>query len=259
MNWKKIVGWTLASLTALVVIAAVAGYFYLRSSGFQEFALRRIITQVDQSTGGRTQIRSVDFNLSTLTAHLYGIVIRGTEKPDAPPLLQIDKLTVGLKIKSVFHRQISLSELLIEHPVVHVQVDRGGNGNIPQTPPQNSSSSTSVFDLAVGHVALTNGEIDYNDRKTPLDADLRDLRTDIRFEFLATRYRGSISYGNGHLHYDKYAPLPHGFNASFTATPALFRLDSAVITVASSAIKLAGDVTNYSAPTVQGTNDVLVH
>ena len=93
--------------------------------------MRRIITQVDQSTGGRAQIRSFDFNLSTLTAHLYGIVIRGTEKPDAPPLLQIDKLTVGLKIKSVFRRQISLSELLIEHPVVHVQVDRGGNSNIP--------------------------------------------------------------------------------------------------------------------------------
>jgi len=259
MNWKKIVGWTLASLTALTVIAAVGGYFYLRSSGFEQFALRRIITQVDQSTGGRTQIRSFDFNLSTLTAHLYGIVIRGTEKPDAPPLLQIDTLTVGLKIKSVFRRQISLSELLIEHPVVHVQVDRGGNSNIPQTPPQNSSGSTSVFDLAVGHLGLSHGEVNYNDRKTPLDADLHDLKTDVKFEFLATRYRGSISYGNGHLHYDKYAPLPHGFNATFTATPSLFRLDSAVITVASSAIKLAGDVTNYNSPTAQGTYDILLH
>ncbi len=189
MNWKKIVVWTLASLTALTVIAAVGGYFYLRSSGFEQFALRRIITQVDQSTGVRTQICSFDFNLSTLTAHLYGIVIRGTEKPDAPPLLQIDKLTVGLKIKSVFRRQISLGELLIEHPVVHVQVNRGGNSNIPQTP-QNSSGSTSVFDLAVGHLGLSRGEVNYNDRKTPLDADLRDVKTDIRFEFLATRYRG---------------------------------------------------------------------
>src|SRR5258706_15879695 len=105
MNWKKIVVWTLASLTALTVIAAVGGYFYLRSSGFEQFALRRIITQVDQSTGGRTQIRSFEFKLSTLTPHLYGIVIRGTEKPDGPPLLQIDKITVGQKIKSIFQRQ----------------------------------------------------------------------------------------------------------------------------------------------------------
>src|ERR1039458_7865039 len=135
MNWRKIVGWTLASLASLIVIGAVAGYFYLGSRGFQEFALRKIIAQVDQSTGGRAQIRAFDFNLPTLTAHLYGIVIRGTEMPDAPPLLQIDKLTVGLKIKSVIRRQISLSELLIEHPLLHLQVDRSGNSNIPQTSP----------------------------------------------------------------------------------------------------------------------------
>ena len=259
MNWRKIVGWTLASIIAVIVIGAVAGYFYLRSSGFQEFAMRRIIAQADQSIGGRTQIRAFDFNLSTLTAHLYGIVIRGTERPDSPPLVQIDKLTVSLKIKSVFRRDISLSELLIEHPVMHVQVDRAGNSNIPQTPPQNSSSHTSVFELAVGHVALNRGEIDYNDRKTPLDADLHNLKTDIGFESLATRYRGSISYDSGQLRYDKYAPLPHAFNANFTASPSLFRLDSAVITVASSAIKIAGDVTNYQAPTAQGSYEIHLH
>src|SRR6202050_3392319 len=259
MNWRKIVGWTLASIIAVIVIGAVAGYFYLRSSGFQEFAMRRIIAQADQSIGGRTQIRAFDFNLSNLTAHLYGIVIRGTERPDSPPLVQIDKLTVSLKIKSVFRRDISLSELLIEHPVMHVQVDRAGNSNIPQTPPQNSSSHTSVFELAVGHVALNRGEIDYNDRKTPLDADLHNLKTDIGFESLATRYRGSISYDSGQLRYDKYAPLPHAFNANFTASPSLFRLDSAVITVASSAIKIAGDVTNYQAPTAQGSYEIHLH
>ena len=259
MKWKKIVGWTLASLAALIVIGALGGYFYLRSTSFREFALRKIIAQADQSTGGRTQIRTFDFNLPTLTAHLYGIVVRGKERPEAPPLLQIDKLTVGLKIQSVIRRQISLSELLIEHPVVLFQVDRSGNSNLPQAPAQKSSSSTNAFELAVGHVALSNGEIDYNDRKTPLDADVHDLRTDIRFELLAKRYRGSISYENGRIRYDKYAPLPHGFNASFTATPSLFHIESAVFTVASSAIKIAGDVTNYSIPIAHGRYDVLFH
>jgi translocation and assembly module TamB len=258
MKWKRIIGWTLAGLTAAMLIGAVAGYFYLRSSGFQQFALHKIVAQADQSTGGRTQIRALDFDLSTLTAHLYGIVVRGSEKAEAPPLLQIDKLTVGLKIKSVIHRQISLSELLIERPVVHIQVDRKGNSNIPQ-PPQNSGSSTDVFDLAVGHVALSNGEINYNDRKTPLEADLRDLKADIHFEFLPRQYRGALSYGNGHLHYEQYAPLAHGLNASFTATPSQFQLNSAMLTVASSVIRLNADVTNYSAPVVQGTYEILLH
>jgi translocation and assembly module TamB len=259
MNWRKIVGWTLASVFVLIVIGAVAGYFYLRSSGFQEFAMRKIIAQADESIGGRTEIRAFDFDLSTLTAHLYGVVIRGTETPASPPLLEVDKLTVWLKTKSILRRQISLSELLIEHPVIRLQVDRAGNTNIPQTPRQNSSSHTSVFDLAVGHLGISRGEIDYDDRKTPLEADLRNLKTDIGFESLATRYRGSISYESGHLQYGPYAPLTHSFNAKFTATPSLFRLDSAVITVASSAIKIAGDVTSYQAPTAQGSYEVHLH
>src|SRR5258708_21312220 len=96
MNWKRILGWTLASLAALIVIGAVGGYFYLRSSGFQEFALRRIITQVDQSTGGRTPIRALDFNLSTPPPPPYYIVIPGKEKSAAPPPFQIYTLPRGL-------------------------------------------------------------------------------------------------------------------------------------------------------------------
>src|ERR1700691_6113233 len=113
MNWKKIVRWTLAITIALMVIAAVSAYSYLRSRSFQKYALRRIVDQVNQSTGGRSQIRSLDFQLSTLTAHLYGIVIAGPEGQNAPPVLQIDKLTVGLTIKSIIHQQITLSELLV--------------------------------------------------------------------------------------------------------------------------------------------------
>src|SRR5580698_9795367 len=100
MSWRKPVGWTLAMIAGFIVIGAVAGCIYLQSNGFREFALRKIVEQVDQSTGGRTEIRALDFNLPTLTAHLYGIVIHGKEKFDSPPLLEIDKLTVGLKIQS---------------------------------------------------------------------------------------------------------------------------------------------------------------
>ena len=119
MKWRRIVGWTLVVFVALIGIGIVGGYFYLKSNAFREFAVRKIIEQANEATGGHTQIGAVDFNLSTLTAHLYGVVVRGTESADASPLLQVDKLTVGLKIQSVLHRKINLSELLIEHPVVN--------------------------------------------------------------------------------------------------------------------------------------------
>src|SRR5205807_1741404 len=79
----------------------------------------------------------------------------------------------------------------VEHPVAHLLIDKQGRTNIPQpTAPKQQSSSINVFDLAVGHALLNNGEIYYNDRESSLDADVYDLRTDVTFDYLATRYRG---------------------------------------------------------------------
>jgi translocation and assembly module TamB len=260
MNWKKLILRSAAILAIVIVAALIGGYLYLRSNAFKQFALRKIVEKVNQSTGGRAEIRNIDFKLSSLTAHADRIVIHGTEAPSDPPLMAVDRLTVSLKVKSIFKREIYLSELLIEHPVVHVQVDAQGNSNLPQ-PKQSSSSGsqTNLFDLGVRHAAITNGEITYNDRKIPVDANLNDLHTDIWFEYLARRYSGSIGYRDGNLRYAQYQPLPHSFEAAFTATPSQFDLNSATMRVADSSVKLTASVANYAVPIMNGTYDILLH
>ena len=259
MRWQRIIGWTLAVLGALLLAAAVGGYLFLKSASFQRLAIRTIIKDANQATGGRAEIGSLDFQASTLTAHLYKITIHGTESPAQPPFLQIDKLTVGITIQSLLRRQITLSELDIEHPVAHVRIDRNGKSNIPQASPNGSSSHTNVFDLAARHVLLTSGEINYNNQTEPLQAELYGLRTEITFDALATRYRGSISYDNGRLRYADRPPFQHSLDAKFTATPSQFSLESAVLKVGSSAISLHAELTNYSNPTVKGSYDLHIH
>ena len=260
MNWKKTIGWSLAGLFGLLVVVLVGGYFYLRSNSFQQFALRKIAEQANQATGGRTQIGGLDFNLSTLTAHLYNITMRGTESPDQPPLLHADELTVRIKIVSALHRQVSLRELLIAHPVIHLQVSTEGKNNLPMAPPSpQGSSQTSVFDLAVEHAQITNGEINYNDRKTPLEADLYDLGTDIHFESPAKTYAGVISYNNGHVKYAQCSPLPHNLNLKFTASPQRFDLESALLRLGSSTVALHAAVSDYSNPVADGDYQIQIH
>lgn len=259
MPWRRTIGWTFAVLGVLVFAGAVGGYLFLKSRSFQEYALRTIVHQTNDATGGRAEIRNLDFELSTLTAHLYNITLHGSERPDQPPLLQVDKLTVGLKIQSLVRRKITLKKLLVDHPVLHLGVDREGKSNIPQSPPSKNSGHASVFDLAVGHVLLTDGEINYNDKKTSLVADLYDLGTEIRFDPLAMRYGGRISYDNGHLRYAGYSPLPHSLNANFSATTAGLSLESAELKVGSSAMSLRGDMTDYSNPRVEADYDIRIH
>jgi len=259
MKWKQIIGWALAGIVMLLLVAAIGGYVYLKSSSFQQFALHKLVEQADSATGGRTEIGGMDFSLSTLTTHLYNITVRGAEGPEQPPLLHADKLTVHIKILSALRRQVALRELLIEHPVVHLQVSRAGKNNLPPAPPSQSSSHTSVFDLAVEHVQLTNGEINYNDRKTPLEADLYDLATDIHFAPLAKRYDGELSYKNGYLRYAQYTPLPHNLNLRFSALPERFRLESASLKLGSSAVTLQAEVSNYSNPIADGIYQIKIH
>lgn len=259
MQWKRTIGWTLAALVILIFMVAAGAYFYLKSSGFQQFALRKIAEQAESSTGGKTTIGGLDFNIGSLTADLYNITVRGDEGPDQPPLLHADQLTVGVKIVSALHGKVSLKELIIDHPVIHVLVDRKGKNNFPTPPPSQNSSHTNVFDLGVEHAQITNGEIDYNDKKIPLEADLYDLGTDIHYAPLAKRYDGELSYKNGRLRYAQYAPVAHNFNVSFSATAERFGLESAVFHVGSSAVTLHAQVTNYSNPVADGDYQIQIH
>src|SRR5215470_17079628 len=259
MTWKRRIGWAAVALTILIIVVAVGGYWFLDSAAFQRLAQRKISAAVASAIGGKATVGRLELDLSTLTATLYDITLHGTEGPGQPPLLHADKLTVRVKIQSLFRPKVSLRELLIEHPAVHVQVNRQGTSNLPTPPPSNSSSHSDVFDLAVGHVRLNNGEVNYNDRKTPLYADLYDLTTDIRFTDLPKQYAGSLFYRNGHVSYDNRGALPHDLDVRFSATPDKLNLSSAVLRVGGSNIVLQAQVANYSNPVADGTYQIRIH
>jgi translocation and assembly module TamB len=263
MKWKRTIKWTLGSLVIFLLITSIGGYFYLESSGFREFAIRKIVEQANEATGGKIEIGGLDFSISNLNAHLYNVTLSGTEAAGRPPLLHVDKLTVGIKVLSALRRQVALQELLIEHPVVHLLVDGQGKNNLPVAPTSQSGSRTSVFDLAVRHAQIINGEVNYNDRKTPLDADLYELATDIHFSsslsLLSRRYDGTLSYKNGHLKYARFEPLPHSIDLKFSATPELFTLEFANLQVGASQLILKAHLTDYANPTADGEYQARVH
>jgi len=160
---------------------------------------------------------------------------------------------VGFKIKSALKRSVQLSDLVIQHPVVNVRIDQNGSSNLPVPPASASNSHTSVFDLAVEHFQLTNGTILYNDQATPVQADINDLQVESRFDSLRTRCDASISYDKGNVQYGRYAPFAHAFRTRLNATPASFQIESAELTVGSSAAEFQGQASNFSNPVVTGT------
>src|SRR6202140_2108300 len=160
MKWRDIFGWGVAGVLILIMAAVIGGYLFLKSNRFQQIAIPKITQAADQASGGKTEIRALDFSLRTLTVHLYDITVHGTEKAVQQPLLQVDNLTVGIKIESILQRKFKLTELVIAHPVAYVRMNRDGSSNFP-LPVSGSASSpkSNIFDLGVSHVQILSGEI----------------------------------------------------------------------------------------------------
>jgi translocation and assembly module TamB len=259
MNWKRIIGWTLAGIICLMFVLVVGGHFYFKTASFQRFIIGKIEERAAAATGARAEIGGLDLDVSALTAHLYNITLRGREAPGHPPLLHADELIVGIKIVSALKRQLSLSQLWINHPVVHVEVSAAGENNLPTAPPSPSSSHASVFDFAVKHAQITNGEVDYKDRKSSIDANLYDLETDVHFTPGPRKYEGFVSYRSGQLRYAQYHSLPHSLNVKFSASPERFALESAVFKIASSEVTLRAVVSRYENPVAEGDYRIAIH
>ena len=258
MNQKKITTWILA-IFGLLLLILIGAYGFLRSSAFERYAIGKLVQSTNEATGGRTEIQHFNFQPSTLTASLYGITLHGKEAPTDPPLLYADRLTVQMRLQTILHGKLTFRELLVHHPVVAVRVNAQGQSNLPEPPPSTSKSQTSVFDLAVGHALLSNGQIYADDKAVPLDANLYNLKADFHFDPSGKRYLGSIAYDRGQIAYLQHPPLPHSFNASLAIGPSQFVIDSAVLKVGGSTATIRASLNNFSHLQADGEYEVLVH
>ena len=259
MSWKRILGWIAGIIGALIIIIIVGGFFALRSTGVRQWILAKVDQKISTSIGSQVHIQNFALHLSPLRVDAYGITIHGTEPSTARPLLVADELDITLKIVSLIHGKVDLQEIVLRHPVANVLARKDGTTNLPHPPQSNSKNSTNVWDLGIQHVLLANGDVYYNDLKTPLDADLHDLRLELRSQGSSKDYDGTLSYRDGHLKYGSYRPLAHDLNAKFTANPNEFNLKPLVLSVASSTFELSGRVQNYSSPSVDGTYRMVMY
>jgi translocation and assembly module TamB len=260
-KWRKIVGWTVVTVGALLLLVVVAAIVILSNPGFQHYLVSQIEQSAGEATGARVDIKNLQIHVKTLTADVYGLTVHGSEPPGAKPLLQVPHARIGLKIISILRHRVNLSELLIDQPSVNLMVDANGHSNLPQPPPsQKKSGSTNVFDLAVGHVLLSDGVIHAADRAVPINANLTGLRTEITFSQLQNKYSGTISYQNGLLQYEHLRPLPHTLKASFDASPTELNLKPLLLKLGGSQVQIEASVRDYSsAPVADGHYDIVLH
>jgi translocation and assembly module TamB len=246
-------------MTFLAVLVCVTISVLLNSKGFHDYVLNKVQSSATESLGARVELQNYALHFSPLGLDVYGVTIHGASPYTDPPLLQLQHAQVGVGIVSVFQKKWYLSSVRLDHPVVHVFIDKNGVSNIPK--PKSSgdnSNNTSIFDLGIRHAILDQGEIYYNAQKSALSADLHDLNFQASFHELQKMYSGSLSYNNGHVLFGTYRPFEHNLDAQFDLTPTTFQLHHGTLSSGSTNVNLVATATNLSAPIVDAQYQVAI-
>jgi translocation and assembly module TamB len=260
MRWNKTIGWTLGTVVGIATILLGTAYLIAHGGAFNRWVLAKVIQKAEDATGGRLTIGSMAIDWSRLAVDFNGVALYRSGGDSQPAPLQADHLRVGLKIVSLLKRTIGIEEIVLDHPVLHLVVDARGDTNLPQSRPaaNRSVSPDTLFDLAIGRIAIHSGEIHYNDEEIPLSAELDNFRLQIQRNLLAARYEGSLAYEEGRITAKQFNPLAHRAQMQFRATRSELSIDPLVLETGRSRITAHAQLSDYARPSLRCSYDAAI-
>jgi translocation and assembly module TamB len=247
----RVLWWVAISIPVVVVVLSLAAVAVLHSKSFQTYALGKLIQSVDESTGARVHLQSIDVKWHPLAIELYGISAINPASANKTPLLTTDRLQVSLQILPLLHHQVQIDSVTIDHPVIFVKTESDGHTNLP-APPQNQQSSSSTMAVQIEHLTINNGLLQYDDRQTPLSAELAGFRTQVDFDHLNNAYKGVVAYDAGRIQTAQTRMFEHRAELHFSADAKKCTIESLDIAMMHSKLVVRGELANYANPEFAG-------
>jgi translocation and assembly module TamB len=219
----------LALIVTLAIVAGL-GIAYAIVSGLSDrWARRTIVEQLEKATGARVELGNFHFGWRLLSAHFDGLTLHGREPAGTPPLFHADTLQFDIRAESFWKRKLLLGTVEISHFSTHVIVGKDGSTNVPgpQVPAKSTSlSAQNLFDVKIAKLILDNGEILWNDTRTPLTAKggQFEFAMDAASENGRPVYLGSAGWRDFEIEAMKYLPFKSDISARFSLRPDSFSL-----------------------------------
>jgi len=237
----------------LLAIAAALGW-YLRSPQFEDLVRRKLVATLEDATGGRVELTSFHWNLSQLAFEADGLTIHGLEGADQLPYAHVDRALVRLHIISFVERQISLEQVELQRPVVHIIVHPDGSTNAPEPKIKSTKSPVQeLFDLAIARADFHDGMLLLNQRQVPLDFSADDITAAMSYNRVAQRYDGSVHVGKMDARYQDFRDVPAQAKLQFSLWHNMVEIKELKLTSERSSFQASGKVTDFTHPQVQVT------
>ena len=251
-KWLRHVAWVLAAkvLLILLILAGVAIFFV--SGAGNRLIHGFVVSRLEKMTGGQVALESVSIRWLSLEVRLKGLVIHGREPAGTEPFFAADEVQAGLRIDSFWGRKVSLNDLLVQRPQIHMRIEKNGSSNIPM--PQSAAAKKPVretlFDLHIRRLQLQNGWVLYNDVRTPLVVEGNNLRLALDASGSANQpmYLGTIDWESIRFAAKRFLPWPVRVSAKFTLRPDGFTLEQGILNAGRSHVDAQAEMQDYSHP-----------
>jgi translocation and assembly module TamB len=244
----------LAIVLGLLMIVVGLGLWYSTTPQFEQRVRAKLISTIEDATGGKVDLGSFNFSLRHLEFEVRDLTVHGLEAANEVPYLHVDRLLVRAKIISLVRSEIGLNLLHAEHPVVHLILYPDGTTNQP-TPKTKSKSNKSVtdtlFDLAVDRTELINGLIIVNQRKTPFDLQGRDLELTVTYAMLRKHYLATAGISDFSFKMGKQPEVHARVDAQLDLARNAATLSSFTFKTGQSALQASGSLNDFSHLTIQ--------
>lgn len=177
----------LGALALLVIIAAGV----LSTPWAQRAIERRIVTSLENLTGGRIQVLSFKFNPFLLRATFREIVLHGKEPATAPPLFSAKTMVVQLHLASLVRRRILLHSLDWDDAAIHAYSQSDGTTNLPE-PLTSLLPEMDSADVQIERLTLARTQFYWNEQRLSLDVQARNVAFLLR-QKSSYKFAGSLS------------------------------------------------------------------
>jgi translocation and assembly module TamB len=253
---SKILAWVAASLAGLILIVIIAALVVLRTEWFRDYVREKIITSVEDATGGKVELNEFTFDRHGLTAEVDGFVIHGTEPPGSPPLFEAPRIVLRLKLLAGLKKAIDLEYLGVERPSANVMVFQDGRTNIPTPKVARQSSGESgletVVNLAIHQVEISDGRVQFLDQSHAFNVRGQDLKVGLMFDPLAARYQGEISMSPVFVVSGSRQPLTAKITIPVTLERDKLQVANARFEAGESRLVISGALQHLASPEVSG-------
>jgi translocation and assembly module TamB len=251
LNRRRILIAIGASLIAfLALIAVIAAY--LGSAAFHLRARQYIAEQIARRTGAQVTLGDFHFNLLHEALTLEGLTLRGLEPAEEAPLAYINRIQVGIKLRTLLEHRIDLSELTFVQPEFHLLVTPDGKTNIP-SPPQENPGQPFQFSISVGDCKISNGSAIINEQRINIDFSVQNLEALLHYFDQREVLQTHLQYDGVFDRVPNVEPsIPYTFTGDIDYTRGSLVAQQILVSSGQSNVKLQGRVNQVLSSKVSG-------